>query len=128
MTLFRRGRISFDNVEGQLEVISKEAGQLQALLAAHQARADLTAAVAEDYQTTVELSQTHQAALQDIEDRDDLVQKRAIIARLIPRIVVETQGTGRQKGEAFRAYFRPDPGGVSRLDSAADSEYSAHHR
>jgi site-specific DNA recombinase len=76
MMLFRRGLITFDDVEGQLEAISKEATQLQAFLAAHQAQADLTAAVAEDYHATVELLQTYQAALKDIEDSDDLVQKR----------------------------------------------------
>jgi hypothetical protein len=50
---------SFDDVEGQLKAISKEAAQLQAFLAARQAQADLVAAVAEDYHTIVELLQTY---------------------------------------------------------------------
>jgi site-specific DNA recombinase len=128
MTLYRRGLIGFDDVEGQLEAISKEAAQLQALLAAHQAQADLTAAVTENYHTTVELLQNYKTALKDIDDKDDLVQKQAIIERLIPRIIVEKQGKGRQKVAAFRAYFRADPGGVFHVDSAADFGYSAHHR
>src|SRR5215510_9069203 len=112
MTLYRPGLIGFDDVEGQLEAISKEAAQLQALLAAHQAQADLTAAVTENYHTTVELLQNYKTAHKDIDDKDDLVQKQAIIEWLIPRIIIETQGKGRQKVPAFRAYFRADPSGV----------------
>jgi hypothetical protein len=127
-TLFRRGLMSLDDAEGQLEAIRKEAAELQARLDTLAAQEEVLKAGTENYRATVDLLNRYRAGLQAIEAGNDPKQKGEIIRRLLPRITVETSGEARKKTVVFRAYFRSAASAVFHVDSAADFGYSAHHR
>jgi hypothetical protein len=127
-TLFRRGLMTFDEAEAHLEIIGKEVLELQARFGAYAAQEEMLKAGTENYQTTVALLKQYRIGLKAIEEANDPKQKGEIIRCLLPRITVETSGEGRKKIVVFRAYFRSAASAVFHVDSAADFEYSAHHR
>lgn len=92
--LFRRGRISTDEVERELEEIAGEARKLREMLDTFRVQAEMTAA-SEAYLSDVSTALARLSAnLELIEERNDTAEKRRQIELLVPRIVVQTEVVG----------------------------------
>jgi hypothetical protein len=90
MTLYRRGQVPFDAVERQLQDIATEEATLRQQLAAQEAQATLTEALATQLTDTTTMLERLQPQLAAIEAAHDLASMQQIIEMLVQRVVVET--------------------------------------
>jgi hypothetical protein len=109
LTLYRKGRITTDEAEGQLDAIARETGSLRKILEAMHTQEALVS-VQEAYLTDVATALSRlRGRLETIEQTNDLAAKREIIDLLVSRIAVHTEGDGRTRQPQIRITyaFRP---------------------
>ncbi len=112
LTLFRRGTITADEAEGQLEAIAREAGHLRESLESMRAQAALLEAQEAFLTDSALLLVRLRDELEEIEQVDDWARKRDVIERYVRQIVVETRDTGKRRKEAVISLYlrlRPAP-------------------
>src|SRR5262249_47042866 len=83
MTLFRRGRIAFEEAEKQLDAIEREAITLRTTLSAIQAQRDLADAFAAHYHEATALLSRLREQLESIERTNDMEAKRRVVELLV---------------------------------------------
>jgi site-specific DNA recombinase len=97
MTLFRRGRIAFEEAEKQLDAIESEAITLRTTLSAIQAQRDLADAFAAHYHEATALLSRLREQLESVERTNDMEAKRRVVELLVAGIRVDTAGTASDK-------------------------------
>jgi len=120
LTLFRRGTISDEEAEGQLQAIAKEAGHLREALESMRANSALLEAQEAFLTDSATLLLQLQYELADIERENDWIRKREVIERYVRRITVDTIDNGTRRKEAdVRIHLRlkPDPVAVENSTS-----------
>jgi site-specific DNA recombinase len=112
LNLYRRGKISDEQAERELDAIAREAAQLRQMVESLRAQASLVD-VQEAFLTDVAaMAGRFREELTDIEATNDLDRKRAFVERYVRQITVESRRVGARKIEAdVRVYLRlkPDP-------------------
>lgn len=97
LTLYRRGRVTVEDLEFHLNAIEKETADLRTALGAIKAQQDLANAY-ESQLTDAEAMLTRlQERLEEIERTDDAEAKRQVMDLLVTGIQATTVGTGRTK-------------------------------
>jgi site-specific DNA recombinase len=92
--MFRRGRITSEEAERELDAIASEAGQIRDLIDSLRVRVEMAAAQ-EAYLSDVGAALVKmQDAVQEIEETNDWKRKRELIELLAPRIVLQTEILG----------------------------------
>jgi site-specific DNA recombinase len=89
LTLFRRGRVSIDGIEAQLEAIAREEADLRQRLAMFEAQQQATAVFEGQYHDAHTLLTRLQTQLAEIEQTNDQATKRRVIELLVSDILVE---------------------------------------
>ena len=115
LTLYRRGTITADEAETQLEAVSREAGQLRELLESMRAQVALIEAQEAEITNSAALLTHLRDELDEIERTNDWARKREVIERYVRHVVVDTHETGtRRKDAEVRVYLRlkPEPTAV----------------
>jgi len=97
LTLYRKGRISTEEAEGQLDAIAHEAGTLREMLEGLRAQDALIQAQEAHLADAAVMLTRLWGELDEIEWTDDFVRKREIVNLLVRRIVLHTEGEGWQK-------------------------------
>jgi len=114
LTMYRKGKISDDEAERELDAIAREAGQLREDLESLRAQASLIDAQEAYLSESTAMLVRLRDELAGIEAFDDRERKRAIIARYVRSIDVETRRVAPRKLEAdVRVYLRLKPGAVA---------------
>jgi site-specific DNA recombinase len=109
MTLYRREQVPFDAVERQLQDIAAEEATLRQHLAAQEAQATLTEALAAQLIATTTMLERLQPQLAAIEATHDLTAMRQLIEMLVKRIVVETtEEDGKKHATVTITYLRAE--------------------
>ncbi len=111
LKMYRKGKVSDDEAERELDAIAREAGQLRELLESLRAQAALIDAQ-EAYLTesTAMLGKLREE-LAEIDATNDLERKRDIIDRYVRCVEAETRRVGVRKLEAdLRVYLRLEAG------------------
>jgi site-specific DNA recombinase len=106
MTLFRRGRITIQEVETHLDLITQEAGELRTMLSGLQAQQDLAQAFEAHLSEATSLLTTLQSRLENIERTNDMETKRLVIELLVAGIRVETSSAGQKKHAAVTITYK----------------------
>jgi site-specific DNA recombinase len=112
LTLYRRGRISDDEAERELDAIAHEAAQLREILESQRSQVALIEAQESFMIESATLMGRLRHELQDIEATNDVVRKREIIARYVRQIIVETRDIGPRRKEAsvrIHLLLKPTP-------------------
>jgi site-specific DNA recombinase len=92
--MFRRGRITADEAERELDAIAAEAAQIRELIDSLRVRVELAAAQ-EAYLSDVGVALARmRGRVEEIERTDDRQAKRQLIELLVPRIVIRTEFAG----------------------------------
>ncbi|HEX2171969.1 MAG TPA: hypothetical protein VHL09_05940 [Dehalococcoidia bacterium] len=97
MTLYRRGRVTLDEAEAQLDATGREASEIRGFLEAVRAQRDLASAFEARYVEAAALLTRLRDRLEDIEREGDWTAKRRLVELLVARIDVTTVGTGRKR-------------------------------
>ena len=105
LTLFRRGRITLEEADRQLEVANRETAEARLLLDSLSAQAELLKAWEARVVEIAVLLQSLQEQLEEVERTNDWDKKRQIVALLVPKIVVHTEGQGHRKRAAITRYY-----------------------
>jgi site-specific DNA recombinase len=90
LTLFRRGTISAEEAEAQLDAVAHEAGQIRELLESMRAQAALIEAQEAELTDSAALLTRLHGELEEIDRTDDWTRRRQIIERYVRQIVVHT--------------------------------------
>ena len=101
MTLFRRGRVTLDEVERQLDDVGRETAQLRQLLEALKVQEDLAQAFEAHLSEASTMLARLGERLEEVERKDDWAAKRQIVELLVAQISVRTEGEGRKKEAAI---------------------------
>jgi site-specific DNA recombinase len=110
LTMFRRGRISVDEADVQLDAVARETGTLRELLESLRAQEALTTAHEAHFTDTTAALARLREELPAIEATDDLTRKREIVELLVRRITIRTEGERRRKhalATVTYAYHKP---------------------
>lgn len=84
MALYRRGRISLDEADNQLDQIARESSQAESLVAAIEAQQSLADALEDQFMSMVEFSERMRPVLDEADEKPEL--QRQYIERLVARI------------------------------------------
>lgn len=132
MTLYRRGRVSLDDAERQIDEVQKEAAQLRQQIEAIRTAEELSEAAETQYTDAVAMAADLATELEQIEAAergDDLIAKRAtahrkrrIIERLVRRITIAPTGDGIGRAQVVYRFRPPRPSGSSSFASAKHEE------
>ena len=109
LTMYRRGKISMDEADTQLDDIARETATLRGLVESLRAQEALTAA-AEAYLTDTAAALARlQDRVEEIERTNDLAGKRKVFEILVQRIGVQTEGAGRRKQATVSLQYAYQP-------------------
>ncbi len=97
MVLFRRGRLSLEDAEGQLDEVEREAASLRQMADALRSQAELADAFEAHVSEAASMLSRLRTRLDDIEREDDFEARREIVRLLVGGITVRTTGEGRGK-------------------------------
>jgi site-specific DNA recombinase len=95
--LFKRGRMTLEEAEREIDSLERETAEVRAMLSALQAQVDLVQIYETHYTNATAMLSSLHSRLADIEAKNDVATKRQVIELLVAGIRVETTGTGRQK-------------------------------
>jgi site-specific DNA recombinase len=119
LTFFRRGTISDDEAERELDAVAREAGQLREMIESLRAQSSLVEAQESFLTDSAALLSRLQDELGEIEATNDLARKREVIERYVRKITVDTRRIGPRKLEAdVRVYLRLKPEPIAVVGSA----------
>ena len=124
LTMFRRGRITMQDADRELDTINAEAVDLRARIEAMRAQVDLVAAVEAQYAEAAALLHRLRDQVDEIDRTDDRARKRQVIELLVAGIRVDTAGEGRDKTATVRPTYHFGQGKgsvVTTTDSGAHS-------
>ncbi|TAK31154.1 MAG: hypothetical protein EPO21_18000 [Chloroflexota bacterium] len=115
MTLFRRGRITLDEADAQLESADREATETRQMLDALSAQADLLKAWETRITDAASLLQRLQDQLDEVErSADGATTKRTIVEQLVYKIVVHTASAARGESPTITIHYAfTDPRSVA---------------
>lgn len=126
LTFFRKGTISADEAEMQLDAIAGEAGQLREDLESMRARSALLEAQESLLTDSATMLVRLQTELADIEATDDWSRRREVIEQYVRQITIETVENGKRRKDAVaRVYLRLEPGHIA-SDSDRQSPIAGH--
>lgn len=109
MTLYRRGRISLEDVERQMEAIAEEEATLHQMADALRTQAELASAFEAQLSEAKALLARLRDRLEDVERNDDRETKRRIIELLVTGITVKRPAGGERRAEATIRYAFSEP-------------------
>jgi len=104
-TLFRRGRISLDDAERQLDAINAEGATLRALLAALETQATLVDVWESRVSDAAAMLAVLREQLEEIETTDDFERKQETVRLLVSELRVCSEGTGHKKTAIVKATY-----------------------
>lgn len=97
LTLFRRGRISLEDLESQMDAMANEVAEIQQRINAIDAQTQVSEAARQHITDAHQLLERLCTRLDDIERADNVELKHQIITRLVSEIRVKTDATVRPK-------------------------------
>jgi site-specific DNA recombinase len=119
LTFFRRGTISDDEAERELDAVAKEAGKLREMIESLRAQTALVEAQESFLTDSAALLGRLKDELVEIEATNDLARKREVIERYVRKITIETRRIGPRKLDAdVRVYLRLKPEPIAVVGSA----------
>lgn len=114
LTLYRKGKISDEEAERELDAVAREAGHLRAALESLRAQEALIDAQEAYLTDALALLGRLREELDEIEATDDQARKRAVIERYVRQVTVETRRVGPRRLEAdIRIFLRLKPDAIA---------------
>lgn len=110
LTLFRRGRISIEDLESQMDAMASEVAEIQQRINAIDAQTQITAVARQHITDAHHLLERLRTRLDDIERTDNIDLKHQIITRLVSEIRIKTDTSVRPKAASVSItyVFAPD--------------------
>ncbi|MGD9892317.1 MAG: recombinase family protein, partial [Dehalococcoidia bacterium] len=118
LTMYRRGRISIDEADKELDAIAKETATLRELVESLRAQESLTAAAESHLTTTATVLANLKDKIAAIERTKDTAAQREIIELLVFEITVRAVGDGRRRKPEIAIRYALDP---ARTGAVADT-------
>jgi len=119
--MFRRGRITSDEAERELDAIASEATQIRDLIESLKTQAQMAEAQEAYLSDAASMLARVRGRVQQIEEENDWAAKRDLIELLVPRMIVRTEITGTTPGGRRRKDTRVALTLAFRSDSAVVS-------
>jgi len=107
LTLFRRGRVSLPEIEGQLEAITREEADIRQQLALLEVQRQTTTVFEGQYLEAYSLLTRLQERVDEIEQTNAYEIKRQVIELLVSDVIVESDPTTRQGTVNITYHFSP---------------------
>lgn len=103
--LFRKGLVTVDQIEGQLQAIQKESAGVREMLAALQAQSDSAEAVAAQVVSARQMLTAERARIDEADRTGDPMERRRIFERLVRRVTIFTDGERNRKTYRVKLEF-----------------------
>ncbi len=106
LTLYRRGRITIEEAERQMDATAREVGELRQMADALQAQGALTQEFESQVTEAAAMLIRLRGNLDEIERADDWDRKREIVELLVAGLTVHTEGEGRGRQAHVHIRYR----------------------
>jgi site-specific DNA recombinase len=117
LTMYRRGRITTDEADAQLDAIAHETATLREMLESMRAREALVQAQEAHLADAAVMLRSLRDRIEEIERTGDVAAMREVVSLLVRRVVIETEGEGRRRQATARIVFAFSPSRTASLEN-----------